>query len=64
MYLPWITGASYTYPPTVVFLSLLASKSELKDVVFLVEWLGATYKLYSELFLQSVHILGIPVCSS
>ena len=36
MYLPLKTGASYTYPPTEVFLSLRESKSELEDVVFLV----------------------------
>ena len=41
-----------------------ASKSELEDVVFLVGWSAAIYKLYSEVFLQSVHILGIAVCSS
>ena len=64
MYRPLKTGASYTYSPTEVFLSLRASKSELEDVVFLVGWLGAIYKLYSEVLLQSVHILGISVCST
>ena len=64
MYLPLKTGTSYTYPSIEVFLSLRASKSELEDVVFLVGWLGAIYKLYSEVFLQSVHILGIPLCST
>ena len=35
MYLLLKTGASYTYPPTEVFLSLRASKRGLADVVFL-----------------------------
>ena len=60
MYLPLKTGASYTYPPTVVFLSLRASKSELEDVVFLVEWLGANYKLYSEVSYNLSTFLGFP----
>ena len=59
MYLPLKTGTSYTYPPTKVFLSLRASKSEVADV-FLVGWSAAIYRLYSEVFLQSVHILGMP----
>ena len=48
--IPFLTEkvTSYTYPPTEVSLSLRASKSELEDVVFLVGWLGAIYKLYGE----------------
>ena len=59
MYFPLKTGTFYTYPPTKVFLSLRASKSEVADV-FLVGWSAAIYRLYSEVFLQSVHILGMP----
>ena len=58
IYLPLKTGTSYTYPLTKVFLSLRASKSELGDV-FLVGWSAAIYKLYKEVFLKSVHILGM-----
>ena len=37
-----------------------ASKSELADV-FQVGWSAAIYKLYSEVFPQSIHILGMPL---